>query len=151
MCQVTIYVIGMYVYIYYIIPCIHDEVLGMYYIGNVTDETTRKCTELPDGRIGVIDLTVDHDTFTMIDTDKYLYDIIDTGQILYVTPELQEKDITCYVNINWVQIGNKLVLSTNITDDNDNNDMIGWKAMIIMCVVTICFSHGEDIFLCCCL
>lgn len=92
--------------------------------------------DLHDGRIGIIDLTVDQGTYLMIETDKYYYDVLDTAQFEYVTPELKEQDSTCYINMNWAQIGRELVTPTNTAGD-DTQSMIGWKTMIIMCMTLL--------------
>merc|ERR1712129_288626 len=65
--------------------------LTIYVIGDVSEHDLMQCTNLDEGKIGIIDLIVDKDTFLAIDDEEYEYEIRDDVnnpiQISYINPD----------------------------------------------------------------
>ena len=88
---------------------------------------------------------VDEDTYTVIDQNKYHFEVTNDEQplqIMYRTPELITRDITCYVNIQWANIGD--VLSETTTEHSTHSDVV-WKVLIVVSVVVVLCLLAERI------
>ena len=116
--------------------------------GNIKNDDLSQCNDLQYGRYGVIDFIVDDETFLVIDTDTFEYEDITTEntiQIEYITPELKQKDITCYININWAKSGDELISQTIVDNYTDSSNVV-WKVLIVICIILLFVVVMERIY-----
>ena len=134
MCQITIYVIGMSV----LILCFYKLFLCNIIKGDVSAEDLMQCTNLDDGKIGIINLIVDRDTFLAIDADEYEYeDATDPIQVSYINPDIKAKHIQCFININWANIGDPILYSSMTDLHSSSDSMMLWKILIVLCIILL--------------
>eukprot|EP01084_Bolivina_argentea_P140707 247326_1 len=124
--------------------------ITLYIIGDISEENIYECTNLDYQHIGIIDLIVDRNTFLVIDPSKYTYQTSDITnnpiQVSYITPPLLDMDITCYININWADIGDMISYPLNYNNNTSTNDFIIWKILIIVCTIVIFILIAERIY-----
>ena len=119
--------------------------LCITYLGRTYDDDLSACTHIEDGRIGIIDIIVDENTYTVIDRDAYQYEVVNDEeplQIIYRTPDLIARDITCYVNIQWANLGD--TVSASSPEHSNHSDEV-WKVLIVVSVVVVLGLLGERI------
>ena len=136
------------VLIYVSVNCFYQYVYTK--IGDVSEQDLVQCTSLDDGKIGIMDLIVDRDTFLAIDSDKYEYEISEDAanpiQVSYINPDIKEKQIQCFVNINWAKIGDQILHSSMTDVDSSSDAMIIYKVLIIVCIILLLTLICERIY-----